>query len=175
VVDRLSSGASGVEAAFDALLASLDFPMFIATTVAADDGERSGCLIGFATQSSIDPRRFLACISVENHTAQVAARAEHLAMHVVPRERIDLAVLFGHETGDDVDKFAECDWTPGPGDVPLLDACPARLAGRVLDRYALGDHTGYLLEPLIAEGRAPAPGDYVRFEDVKDLDPGHPA
>jgi flavin reductase (DIM6/NTAB) family NADH-FMN oxidoreductase RutF len=175
VVDRLSSEASEVEAAFDALLASLDFPMFIVTTAAVDDGERSGCLLGFATQSSIDPRRFLACISVENHTARVAARADHLAVHVVPRDRIELAVLFGHETGDHVDKFTECDWTPGAGGVPLLDACPARMVGRVLDRHPLGDHTGYLLEPIVAELRAPAPGDYVRFQDVKDLDPGHPA
>lgn len=175
MVDRLSSGASGVEVAFDALLASLDVPMFIVTTAAVDDGERSGCLLGFATQSSIDPRRFLACISVENHTARVAARADHLAVHVVPRARIDLAVLFGNETGDRVDKFTECEWTPGPADVPLLDACPARMVGRVLDRHPLGDHTGYLLEPLVVEGRAPAPGDYVRFQDVKDLEPGHPA
>jgi flavin reductase (DIM6/NTAB) family NADH-FMN oxidoreductase RutF len=172
VVDSLSHEA---EQAFDTLLASLDFPMFIATTVAADDHERSGCLMGFATQSSIHPPHFLACISIENHTARVATRAEHLAVHLIPRERIDMAVLFGHETGDDVDKFADCRWTPGLGGVPLLDACPVRFVGRILDRVPLGDHTGYVLEPIAAEGSAAAPTDYVRFQDVKDLDPGHPA
>jgi flavin reductase (DIM6/NTAB) family NADH-FMN oxidoreductase RutF len=172
VVDRLSTP---VEQAFDKLLSSLDFPMFIATTVAADDGERSGCLIGFATQCSIHPPRFLACVSVVNHTARVAIRAEYLAVHVIPRDRDEMARLFGHETGDAVDKFADCRWTPGPGDVPLLDACPVRFVGRILDRRDLGDHTGYLLEPVLAEGRAPASGQYLRFQDVKDLDPGHPA
>jgi flavin reductase (DIM6/NTAB) family NADH-FMN oxidoreductase RutF len=175
VVDRLSSTIDGVGDAFDALLSSLDFPMFVATTVAVDDGERSGCLIGFATQASIDPLRFLACISVENHTAGVAARAEHLAVHLVPRSELDLAVLFGHETGDDVDKFALCEWAPDDRGVPLLEACPVRFVGRILGRHALGDHTGYLLEPVLAEGRAAAPGDYVRFQDVDHLDPGHPA
>lgn len=163
------------EQAFDRLLASLDFPMFIATAAAADNDERSGCLVGFATQSSIHPPHFLACLSVENHTARVATRADHLAVHLVPRARMDVAVLFGHETGDDVDKFADCQWTPGPGGVPLLDACPVRFVGRILDRVPLGDHTGYVLEPTVAEGSASAPGDYVRFQDVKDLDPGHPA
>ena len=39
----------------------------------------------------------------------------------------------------------------------------------------LGDHTGYLLAPETAQGRAPSPDAYLRFRDVKDLDPGHPA
>lgn len=166
--------SGSLDDAFDALLSSLDYPMFVVTAAAADDGERSGCLIGFATQASIEPRRFLACISVANHTAGVAARAEHLAVHVVPHDRLDLAVLFGHHTGDDVDKFAECAWTAGPRGVPLLDACRARFVGRILGRHALGDHTGYLLEPIAAEGTA-SPEGYVGFQAVRDLEPGHPA
>jgi flavin reductase (DIM6/NTAB) family NADH-FMN oxidoreductase RutF len=46
---------------FSDLLGELDYPMFIVTVAAG--GERNGCLIGFATQSSIDPPRFLAVIS----------------------------------------------------------------------------------------------------------------
>lgn len=169
----MSGGRDDLDEAFDRLLGPLDFPMYIATTVATDDGERSGCLMGFATQSSIEPRRFLACISVENHSARVAARAEHVAVHLVPIDQIELAVLFGHETGDEVDKFAACDWTPGPGGIPLLDACPARFVGRVVDRRPVGDHTGYLLDPVLVEGHAP--DRYVGFQDVADVDPGHPA
>ena len=41
------------EATFNSLVGDLDYPMFIVTACA--DGERSGCLIGFATQASIDP------------------------------------------------------------------------------------------------------------------------
>jgi flavin reductase (DIM6/NTAB) family NADH-FMN oxidoreductase RutF len=171
VVDRLTGDAAG----FVDVLASLDFPMFALTTVAADDGERSGCMIGFATQCSIDPPRFLACISVENHTARVALRAHALALHVIPLDQLDLAKLFGQETGDAVDKFSRCAWSPGPDGVPLLDACPTRFVGRIVERVALGDHTGYVVDPVLADGPAPGPGDYVRFQDVRDLDPGHPA
>ena len=39
----------------------LDYPMFIVTTRAGD--ERSGCLVGFASQVSIRPRRFLVGLS----------------------------------------------------------------------------------------------------------------
>jgi flavin reductase (DIM6/NTAB) family NADH-FMN oxidoreductase RutF len=172
VVDRLNDP---VVQAFDDLLGSLDFSMFIVTTAAADDGELSGCLVGFATQCSIRPRRYLACISTVNHTASTAARAEALAVHLIPRGREAIAQLFGHETGDSVDKFAACTWRPGPHGVPLLDDCPVRFVGRILDRVPLGDHTGYVLEPVLVEGRAGGPSDHLRFQDAKGMDAGHPA
>jgi flavin reductase (DIM6/NTAB) family NADH-FMN oxidoreductase RutF len=172
VVDRLSEP---VERAFDALLGSLDFPMFVVTTAAVDDGELSGCLVGFATQCSIHPRRYLTCISTANHTASIAGRAEALAVHLVPRGREAIAELFGQETGDSVDKFVECAWKRGPHGVPLLDDCPVRFVGRIVERVPLGDHTGYLLEPLLAEGHASGAADHLRFQDLKDMDAGHPA
>jgi flavin reductase (DIM6/NTAB) family NADH-FMN oxidoreductase RutF len=160
--------------AFDELVSSLDFPMFIVTAVAADDGERSGCLVGFATQCSIDPPRFLVGVSAINHTARVASKADVMAVHVVPRAAMPLASLFGQQTGDEIDKFAECSWTSGPGGVPLLDDCPARIVGRIVDAVDLGDHRGYVLAPVLAEGRVSS-DDYLRFQDLKDMQPGHPA
>ena len=74
------------ERTFTSLMGELDYPMFIVTTVAGD-GERSGCLIGFATQISIDPPRFLVGLSEKNHTYRVAQRAEHIAVHFVPSRR----------------------------------------------------------------------------------------
>lgn len=158
-------------AAFDALMGSLDERAFIVTV--RHGQTLAGCLIGFGSQVSIDPRRFLACLSDKNHTYRVAARgAEHLAIHFLPRERRDLAELFGGETGDDVDKFARCSWHEGPHGLPLLDGCPDWFAGAVLERRPLGDHVGFLLEPVIASytGSSPMPVD-----KVLDIDAGHDA
>src|SRR5437764_7062520 len=108
---------------YDRLVGALDAPMFIVTLHHA--GTRAGCLIGFGSQVSIDPRRFLACLSDKNRTYRVAARgAEHLALHLVPPEAREVAELFGGQTGDDVDKFARCAWHDGPQGLPILDACP---------------------------------------------------
>lgn len=41
------------EDSLEALTAALDYPMFVVTVAAG--GERAGCLVGFATQCSIDP------------------------------------------------------------------------------------------------------------------------
>ena len=46
-------------------------------------------------------------------------------------------------------------------------------AGRVLDQFDLGDHVGFLLEPVAAHRAVGAP--YYTFEQAKTIEPGHPA
>jgi flavin reductase (DIM6/NTAB) family NADH-FMN oxidoreductase RutF len=153
----------------DELLARLDYPMFIVTL--AVDGERSGCLVGFTTQCSIDPPRFIACLSERNHTFGLAREADVLVVHMVPSDAADLAELFGGETGDEVDKFERCDWRPGPGGAPVLDRCENWFAGRVLDRFDVGDHHAYLLEPF--EAHTDGGERQFDFHRAKRIDPGH--
>jgi flavin reductase (DIM6/NTAB) family NADH-FMN oxidoreductase RutF len=156
---------------FQKLVAQLDYPMFIATVAAGD--ERGGCLIGFATQCSIHPPRFLAGISDKNRTYRVAQRAAVMGIHLVPEEATELAELFGGETGDEVDKFERCAWHQGPDGVPLLDDCPNRFAGRILERVDFGDHVGHVLEPFFAE--AEGQSRPLRFHRAKRIVPGHEA
>jgi len=159
------------KADFDDFVAPLDYPMFIVTTT--DGSQLSGCLVGFTTQTSIDPPRFLVCLSEKNHTFRVALDAELMAVHVIDDDEHDLALLFGGQTGDEVDKFVRCDWTPGPGGVPLLDACPSHVVGRILERQPLGDHTGFVLEPIEIEAEPDA--EPLTLTDVTDVDAGHEA
>ena len=123
------------------LVSALDYPMFIVTVAAA--GERAGCLVGFTTQCSIDPPRFLVCLSDKNRTFRVARGADTMVVHLVPDGANELADLFGGETGDDVDKFERAPWTPGPAGTPVLDDCENWFAARILDRIPAGDHTAY--------------------------------
>ncbi|MBN1528988.1 MAG: flavin reductase family protein [Thermoleophilaceae bacterium] len=145
--------------------------MFIVTVAAG--GTRAGCLVGFATQCSIDPPRFLVCISVKNRTHRVAEGAEALVVHLVPESATELAELFGSETGDEVDKFERCDWHPGPLGIPVLDECGNWFAGRVLERLDAGDHTALLLEPFEAASD-PGEGAFA-FHRAKRMEPGHEA
>jgi flavin reductase (DIM6/NTAB) family NADH-FMN oxidoreductase RutF len=145
--------------------------MFIVT--AAHGGERAGCLVGFASQASIDPPRFLVGLSRANRTFRVARRADVLAVHFLAAEQEDLAELFGGRTGDDVDKFARCRWHPGPADVPLLDDCANRFAGRVLERLDFGDHVGFLLEPL--DSHVGGSQEEFTFHRARRIEPGHEA
>jgi len=155
----------------DSFLSPLDYPMYVVTTRAGDD--RAGCLVGFATQTSIDPPRFLVCISEANATARTVAAATHVAVHQVDRTHKDLARLFGEESEDWTDKFAHCAWHDGPHGVPLLDGAAAWFVGEIVDRLDVGDHCGLLLAPVASDGHPT--GDSLTFQQLKDLDAGHPA
>lgn len=153
---------------FARLATHLDYPLYVVTTAVGD--ERSGCLIGFATQCSIHPPRFLACLSKKNHTYRLALRATLLAVHVVEEKHKDIAELFGGETGDEIDKFARVQWRQLHG-VPVLDACDRWFAGKVLERIDLGDHVGFLLEPIDFESDE-ATGQ-LTFQQARDIQAGH--
>jgi flavin reductase (DIM6/NTAB) family NADH-FMN oxidoreductase RutF len=150
-------------------LGELDYPMFIVT--AATRGARAGCLVGFATQCSIEPVRFIVCLSDKNRTFRVAQDASVLVVHVVPEGADELAELFGSETGDEVDKFTRCSWSPGPEGAPVLDDCGNWFAGRILERVPAGDHWAFLLEPMRG---ADDPGERAfMFHEAQWIDPGH--
>jgi flavin reductase (DIM6/NTAB) family NADH-FMN oxidoreductase RutF len=156
---------------FNAFVTELEYPMYVVT--AASGGERDGCLVGFATQCSIHPPRFLVCLSVKNRTFRIATTAPVLAVHLVGDDQHDLAELFGTETADEVDKLARWPWREGPDGVPLLDRVRNAFVGRVLARIDLGDHVGHLLEPIAARHEGPAEG--LGFQEARDIQAGHPA
>jgi flavin reductase (DIM6/NTAB) family NADH-FMN oxidoreductase RutF len=162
---------SDVAATFHALVGDLEYPMFIVTARAGD--EPLGCLVGFASQMSIDPPRFAIGLSHENRTYRRGRDAQVFGVHCVPAHARGLAELFGGETGDVVDKFARAAWHDGPYGVPILDDCPNWFVGRVLWRCDAGDHDAILLEPVAAEGVSGE--DEFTFHRAKRIEPGHAA
>jgi flavin reductase (DIM6/NTAB) family NADH-FMN oxidoreductase RutF len=162
---------TSIPATFHALVGEREYPTFIVTARAG--GEPLGCLVGFATQMSIDPPRFAVCLSHRNRTFRRGRDADLLGVHCVPAEAEALAALFGGETGDEVDKFARCPWHEGPGGVPILDDCPSWFVGRVVWRADAGDHDAFLLEPVAAEAE-PDEREFT-FHRAKRIDAGHEA
>jgi flavin reductase (DIM6/NTAB) family NADH-FMN oxidoreductase RutF len=156
---------------FHSLVGELEYPMFIVTARAGD--EPLGCLVGFTTQTSIDPPRFAVCLSHANRTFRRGQESELLGVHCVPADAEALAQLFGGETGDEVDKFSRCAWHEGPGGVPILDDCPNWFVGRVVWRADAGDHDAFLLEPVAAHAD-PGVQEFT-FHRAKRIDAGHEA
>jgi flavin reductase (DIM6/NTAB) family NADH-FMN oxidoreductase RutF len=154
---------------FIGIVAELDYLMVV-VTARADEGS-AGCLVGFSTQCSIRPARYLVCLSLTNRTQRVASKSDVLAVHFLDAGALELARLFGEETTDETDKFSRCSWHAGPSEVPILDGCGRWFVGRILERRPLGDHVGFLLEPIAAHSDGPAQA--LNYRDVRDLDAGH--
>ena len=155
-----------------AFTSSTDYPLLVVTSAGAD-GERGGCLAGFASQCSIDPPRFLVCISRANRTFGIIHGARLLALHLLGEYQGEIASLFGEETGDAIDKFADLGWHPGPGGVPLLDDCAAWMVVEILRRIDVGDHEAQLTAP-VKSGSGNRPG-LLTFRNAPPLEAGHPA
>ncbi|MET7355720.1 flavin reductase family protein [Streptomyces mirabilis] len=151
----------------------LDYPMYVVTTEA--DGEKAGCLVGFASQCSIRPARFMIWLARANRTYRVAEHAERLAVHLLQRDQDRLARLFGGQTGDRTDKFTDVTWYRGPGGSLILDEAPAWIVGRMENRADDGDHVGYLLAPEAADSLAGHDTPLLTLNDTHDIAPGHPA
>lgn len=152
---------------------ALNYPMYVVTAEA--DGERAGCLVGFGSQCSIEPVRFMMWLSKANRTYRVAVHAERLAVHLLAQDQEHLARLFGGETGDRTDKFARTGWHPGPGGAPVLDEAPAWFVGRVESRIDGGDHVGFLLAPEAVRSAADKGLRPFSLADSHGITPGHPA
>jgi flavin reductase (DIM6/NTAB) family NADH-FMN oxidoreductase RutF len=148
-------------------------PAMIAVT-AADGDEIDGCLVGFHSQASIRPLRYLVWLSLQNRTFRIATTAAVLGVHLLAVDQRDLAARLGTVTADDhPDKLRNIATRRHPSGAVLLADCPAWFAGRVLDRFPGGDHHGFLLEPIdVGEATTAAP---LRLSAVSDLSAGHPA
>jgi flavin reductase (DIM6/NTAB) family NADH-FMN oxidoreductase RutF len=87
------------------------------------------------------------------------------------RDQGELASLFGEETGDRTDKFAQCAWRRGHTGVPILLECAAWVECAILERIDLGDHVGLLLDPV--EGAAGNHNGLFTLVEGAGLEPGH--
>jgi flavin reductase (DIM6/NTAB) family NADH-FMN oxidoreductase RutF len=155
---------------FVTLMGGVNPAMIIVTT--ATGTERGGCLVGFHSQSSIEPERYAIWLSKANYTYRIALRATHFGVHFLTSEDIELAELFGAETGDDIDKFERTPYTPAAGGVPVIDACAHWL---VVQKVALldegGDHVCISTQPVA--GHADGGYEPLRLSSVRHLQPGH--
>jgi flavin reductase (DIM6/NTAB) family NADH-FMN oxidoreductase RutF len=158
--------------AYECVTSHLDNPVFVATVASGD--RRAGCLVGFASQCSIHPPRWYVGVSKLNYTYEVAATADLVVVHALGAGDVELARLFGEESGDEIDKFSLCSWHPGPdGRTPVLNDCGRWFAGAVVHVFDPGDHLGLVLAPVAAECRDHGP--QLGILSVSDFNPGHPA
>ncbi len=153
-------------------MAMLDGPVFVVTTQA--DGQPSGCLISFATQTSVRPPSFMVAIPRSSGACDAVRQSEHLAVHVLAQHQVVLAELFENDADDQAEKFGRCSWRVGPRGMPILDEAIAWFVGRTAYWIEIGDHVGYIVEPVA--GWAPESyEDVLYLSDLDDLEPGHEA
>ncbi len=156
----------------DAISAQLSYPML--AVAAARSQERDACLVGFSTQISIDPWRYLVGLSHRNRTFDLATESSHVVVHFLERDQLELArILGGSSANDDVTKerYLARLWRGHEAGVARLAPCRSWFVGRVLARHPCGDHSAFVLEP-VAGTAGDARFHQLDYQDVRDLDAG---
>jgi flavin reductase (DIM6/NTAB) family NADH-FMN oxidoreductase RutF len=156
-----------VDESFEDFMGMLDGPVFVVTT--QSDGHPSGCLVSFATQTSVRPPSFMVVVPRNSDIRESARRSEHLAVHVLSQRHVALAELFDSQTDDLTNKFERCSWRAGPNKMPILDEAIAWFVGRTAHWIEIGDHVAYLLEP-VATWAPESSEELLYLSDLDDFD-----
>ena len=140
----MSVSTAGVDV--DAFRTLLRHQASTVTVVTAPGVPPAGFTATSFTSVSLRPPIVSFCLARESSSWPTVARAEHVTVHLLADHQAELAARFATSG---IDRFAPpTTWTPGPYDVPILDATLAWLLCRVLDRVVVGDHAIVLAQPL---------------------------
>ncbi|MFO1202468.1 MAG: flavin reductase family protein [Tabrizicola sp.] len=101
------------------------------------DGTPRGFTANSFTSVSLDPPLLLVCLAKTAHSADVFATAPHFAVNILAEDQKAVSGLFASRAPD---KFAQCAWTPGPKDVPLIDGSIAQFTCANHQLVDAGDH-----------------------------------
>jgi flavin reductase (DIM6/NTAB) family NADH-FMN oxidoreductase RutF len=106
-------------------------------TTRQPDGTPRGFTANSFTSVSLDPPLLLVCLAKTAHSAEVFAQAPHFAVNILAEDQKAVSGLFASRTPD---KFAQCAWTPGPADMPLIDGSLAQFTCANHHLVDAGDH-----------------------------------
>lgn len=106
-------------------------------TTRQTDGTPRGFTANSFTSVSLDPALLLVCLARTAHSADVFAEAPHFAVNILAEDQKAVSGLFASRAPD---KFAQCAWTPGPADMPLIDGALASFTAARHQLVDAGDH-----------------------------------
>lgn len=106
-------------------------------TTRQPDGTPRGFTANSFTSVSLDPPLLLVCLAKTAHSADVFREAPHFAVNILAEDQKAVSGLFASRAPD---KFAQCAWTPGPSDIPLIDGALAQFTCANHQLVDAGDH-----------------------------------
>ena len=106
-------------------------------TTRQPDGTPRGFTANSFSSVSLDPPLLLVCLAKTAHSADVFRAAPHFAVNILAEDQKAVSGLFASRAAD---KFAQCAWTPGPADMPLIDGALAQFTCASHQIMDAGDH-----------------------------------
>ncbi|MDO9695053.1 MAG: flavin reductase family protein [Candidatus Latescibacteria bacterium] len=119
---------------------------------------RGGLTAAWVTRVSTAPPLLAVAVSPLRHTHGLLRDEGEFTVSVLREGQVEVARLFGLQSGRDLDKWERTPAVLLGGGVPALRDCAARLLCRLVARHPAGDHDLLVGEVLVSEvvGGGPA-------------------
>ncbi len=130
-------------------------PAPVAVVGAARQGELAGLTAAWLTRVSMDPPLLLVAIGHERFTYEFLREGTAFTVSLLHRNQVEIARLFGLNSGRERDKWSEVDHELLADGSPVLTHCSARFQCRLVQRVTAGDHDlfiGEVAEAWIIDG-----------------------
>jgi 3-hydroxy-9,10-secoandrosta-1,3,5(10)-triene-9,17-dione monooxygenase reductase component len=112
-------------------------PTGVTFVTAAPDGEPAGLIVNSLTSVSLEPPLVSFCPSRSSLTWCRMRRAGRFGVNVLGRQHEQFAIRAAPAGAD---RFADLDWEPGRGGVPMLTDALATLDCELVAEHPAGDH-----------------------------------
>ena len=139
------------------------------------DGNPVGLTANSFNSVSLDPPMVLWSLALDSRALAAFRQAEYWVVHILSKSQQDISNLFASRGAD---KFANLDYSKGPGSVPLLNNYAARFVCKATVEYEGGDHAIFVGEVVEHDQQPEDPllfhsGKYARI--MPSLPPPVPA
>ncbi|MCB2095037.1 MAG: CoA transferase [Rhodobacteraceae bacterium] len=106
-------------------------------TTRQPDGTPRGFTANSFASVSLDPPLLLVCLAKSAHSCDTFMQSTHFAVNVLAEDQKGVSGLFASR---EADKFAQCAWTPGAEQMPLIDGALAHFVCSREKSVDAGDH-----------------------------------
>ena len=113
------------------------------------DGRPNVITLSWVANVCSRPPTIVAGIRPERYSYNLVKNAGEFVLNIPSVEQIEGTDLAGTKSGRDLDKFAECGFTPEPATkvkVPLIKECPINIECKVTQIIPLGTHDLFVAE-----------------------------
>lgn len=150
-------------------LRMIPYGLYVLTT-ATGDGRIGAATINWVTQGSFEPPLVVAGVKADSETYQLLGESGAFALNVLGKGQGEIATTFFKPTQVEGDTLSGQKFRRGTTGSPLLEAVPAWVECRVVERIERGDHAIVVGEVVEAGVQSPPEG---RLDDatlwLKDL------
>ncbi|MDL2281374.1 flavin reductase [Selenomonadales bacterium OttesenSCG-928-I06] len=133
------------ESSKKAAIEKMSYGLYIITSIKENGSKMNGQCANTVFQLTSNPPQLAICINKNNLTHEYLNESKTFAISILGKNNIDMAKHFGYNSGKNIDKFKDIQYTLGKNSCPILKDSVAFLECTIEDKSVdVGTHTLFI-------------------------------